>query len=226
MDSEPSAGPGPDWDSERIGVSDARDRAADERDCCCDERERAADERDRQADVRDRVADARDLRADERERAQDDRQARLDELERRLDLRAREMGVGAPGHRQRAYESLLRSRALLDRSTDALRRADRHDDREQQAIDRELRASERLAVFRSAGRPSGEEPDAVLSWLRARFVELATELADAADAAGRHHDRLAGAHPDEAEEHHRKADEAREAARRASGSAHLLRDGA
>ncbi|POX40657.1 hypothetical protein C3486_12705 [Streptomyces sp. Ru73] len=200
-------------DEEGVAPENGRDRLADER-------ESAADHRDRLADERERLADRRERLADERERLADERSERLDAWEARLDDRTRTAGTGGPvgEARQRADERIRRSRAALeaatarlDRAEEELTRRDESDAREQQAVDRELAASERLAA-EGAGRLPLATADERLARVRARFLEVAADLACVAEERVRHYDRLGAEEPERAEAHRRRADGAREAA--------------
>lgn len=127
-----------------------RDRAADEREAVADRREKAADQREAQADRRERAADEREAATDRRELQAKEREYRLHELQRRLDDQTHGYGPHT-NVQQRAREAIARSNKLvavsrshLQRSEDALKRAQAHADRERQQTDRRIAGAERV----------------------------------------------------------------------------------
>ncbi|MFD9895080.1 hypothetical protein ACFWY9_37540 [Amycolatopsis sp. NPDC059027] len=168
-----------------------REQAADEREQAADEREQAADEREQAADVRERIADDREGRADVREEG-------LAGWERRLDRRDRVRGAPVASPWERGQEAAVRARALLtasmarlDRSEEALRRARQWQEREQDAVDREIAASRRERSSSLDRQATGSLLAAAADALRTQLVATARELAEVEESFADHHDRLA-----------------------------------
>ncbi|MFE0022389.1 hypothetical protein [Amycolatopsis sp. NPDC059021] len=167
--------------------------AADEREQAADERELAADEREQAADVRERIADDRESRADAREEE-------LAGWEQRLDRRDRVRGAPVASSWERGQEATVRARALLvasmarlDRSEEALRRARQWQEREQDAVDREVAASRRELPSSQERQTTGALLAAAAEALRTQLVATARELAEVEESVADHHDRLAKA---------------------------------
>ncbi len=174
------------------------------------ERERRLEEREHQVAEREHEADEREHEADERERAAQLRQ-------HTMELRARAASV-----RERAAQAVEAANTVLEASLDHMRRAEAAFDRAYASAARE-RARIVRAVMRGQQHPAPRQRDLTdlfdrVSELRRRTAAAAARLAETEELVAHVHDELAAREPGNPE-HKRRADEAREAMRRARETA-------
>ncbi len=185
-------------------------------------RGRQPDERMRRLEERERQVAEREREADEREREADNREERLEERGARLRQQAAELRAHGRNVRERAVQAVEGANTALDASQDRMRRAEAALGRAYARAARE-RASTARSMKRGEHQPPLPQREFTgladhVSELRERTAAAAARLAVTEEQVARVYDELAARDPGN-REYERRANEAREAMRRARETA-------
>jgi len=175
-------------------------------------------ERERRLEERERQADERERQADEREREADKREERLAERGTQLRQHAAELRARGRSVREQASQAVEEANTVLEASLDHMRRTEAALDRAYASAARE-QANIARAVMRGQQHPAPQQRDLTdlanrVSALRKRTAAAAARLAETEELVAHVHDELAAREPGNPE-YKRRANEAREAMRRA-----------